>query len=176
MQFEKYLYIKNFWFCIFSRISRKNEKTKIFSEIRPNLLIISQTYITFAEKVGDMYIRMKKHYCLECGLEIKYGRPDKKYCCPKCKDTYHNRISMDKRKYIRKVNEAIMKNYRILSSLLDENVKSIDMIDIVNLGYIPSILTSCTRRRGRMDDCACFDIKFKMSPTRIHCIEKIEKL
>ena len=157
-------------------ISRKNEKTKICYEIRPNLLIISQTYITFAEKVGDMYIRMKKHYCLECGLEIKYGRPDKKYCCPKCKDTYHNRISMDKRKYIRKVNEAIMKNYRILSSLLEENVKSIDMIDIVNLGYIPSILTSCTRRRGRMDDCACFDIKFKMSPTRIHCIEKIEKL
>lgn len=114
-------------------------------------------------------------HCLECGDKISYGRKDKKFCCQECKTRYFNNLSKNSRVYKRKVMSCLDKNYEILYDLVKSGVESIDIVDIVSLGFHPGIMTSHIKCRGK-EECACFDIKYYMSPTRVYSISKIENI
>mgnify|MGYP002518173252 FL=1 len=110
--------------------------------------------------------------CLECGHKIKYGRSDKKFCCDTCRSRYNNSQVRAGRAYKRRVMKAIAGNYDILDRLHRAGVKSIDLFELVNLGFVLDAVTSHRKVRHR-DEYACFDIKYIMTPTRISGITKI---
>lgn len=56
----------------------------------------------------------EKRQCLECGTDI-YGRSDKKFCSDYCRNEQHNKVNRDATNYMRKVNNVLRKNRRILA-------------------------------------------------------------
>ena len=67
---------------------------------------------------------------------------------------------------------AISGNYDILDNLLRTGITAIDLFELVNLGFVIEAVTSHRRMRHH-DEYACFDIKYKMTPSRISGITKI---
>ncbi len=53
--------------------------------------------------------------CLECGGRL-VGRVDKKFCSDHCRNAFHNEKNKVRRNLLRRVNNALRKNYRILES------------------------------------------------------------
>lgn len=110
--------------------------------------------------------------CLECGHKIKYGRSDKKFCCDTCRSKYNNSQVRAARAYKRRVMRALEGNYDILDRLHGSGITSMDLFELVNLGFVLDMVTSHRKVRHH-DEYACFDIKYIMTPTRISGITKI---
>jgi hypothetical protein len=55
--------------------------------------------------------------CLNCNRNIQ-GRTDKKFCNDFCRNTHHNRLNTPGSNYTRNINHRLLKNRRILESLL----------------------------------------------------------
>ncbi len=51
--------------------------------------------------------------CIECGTKIM-GRADKKFCNDDCRNAYNNKLNKDTTNLMRKINNMLRKNYRIL--------------------------------------------------------------
>lgn len=113
--------------------------------------------------------------CLECGDTIRYGRSDKKFCCADCKTRHHNNMAKGGRVFKRRVLRTLSRNYEILDGLVKADVQSIDIIDIVALGFVPDIVTSYHKIRSHQEYC-CFDIKYIMTASRICSISKIQNV
>jgi len=64
-----------------------------------------------------------QRHCLSCGKALK-GRLDKKFCDDGCRNNYNNVQNSDRNNYVRKVNNALRKNRRILEELLPINEKT----------------------------------------------------
>lgn len=56
----------------------------------------------------------EKRVCQQCGDEL-VGRRDKKFCSDYCRSNAHNEINRDYSNYMRKVNNILRKNRRILA-------------------------------------------------------------
>jgi hypothetical protein len=110
--------------------------------------------------------------CLECGHKIRYGRTDKKFCCEQCRTRFNNAQIKAGRAYKRRIMKAISDNYEILDRMVRAGISSVDLFELVNLGFMLEAVTSHRRVRHR-DEYACFDIKYIMTPTRISGITKI---
>ena len=54
--------------------------------------------------------------CPECGDKL-IGRADKKYCSDACKNAHNNSNNRDSKNIVRRVNNRLRKNYRILEEL-----------------------------------------------------------
>ena len=113
--------------------------------------------------------------CLECGDKIKYGRTDKKFCSDDCRNRHFNNKLKEGRAYRRKVLTLLQKNYDLLDELIKSGIESADFADLVTLGFTPDAVTFYHRSR-RHDDFACFDIKYKMSESRIYSISKLQNV
>jgi len=57
--------------------------------------------------------------CLNCYEPIKSGRSDKKFCDSGCKDEYYNKIKINEHKEIKKIDQVLKRNRRILKKLFD---------------------------------------------------------
>lgn len=62
----------------------------------------------------------KARTCIECGKTLK-GRIDKKYCDHYCRNNYNNHLKGSSNNYIRTINNALIKNRRILEMLLTKS-------------------------------------------------------
>lgn len=112
--------------------------------------------------------------CLECGDEIGYGRPDRKFCSLACKNRFNNRKNQGGRQIKLKVMNALNKNHEILSGLLKLGITDMDMMEMKQLGFNPDYITSIMRTRGK-DEFCCFDIRYHVTPTRITSIYRMPK-
>ncbi|MFC5283976.1 hypothetical protein [Pedobacter alpinus] len=54
--------------------------------------------------------------CLDCGATVK-GRSDKKFCDDQCRSNYNNRIKADGNVEVKKINNILLKNRKILAQL-----------------------------------------------------------
>ena len=113
--------------------------------------------------------------CLECGDKIRYGRTDKKFCCDECRVRHHNREASDGRAYKRKILRLLDKNYEILDSILQAGQTGADLADLQSLGFSPGVVTSFSRGRNHCEY-RCFDIKYRMSPSKVSFISKIQNV
>ncbi len=111
--------------------------------------------------------------CLECGDRIRYGRVDKKFCCDDCRARYYNAAARSGRSFRRRVFNILTRNHEVLEGLLKADVDSIDMIDLASMGFSPAFVTSHTKS-GKHDEYTCFDIKYRMTRTRVYSISKIQ--
>lgn len=76
---------------------------------------------------------MKKQ-CIECG-DTFIGRADKRFCSDACRSTHHNKLNSDVTNYIRKVNNILRKNRRILKKLNPEGKKKTHRDRLLTAGF-----------------------------------------
>ena len=121
-----------------------------------------------------VYKKYERHIpvCLECGDQIRYGRTDKKFCCDTCRAKYNNANAIAGRAYKRRVMGMLEKNYDILDTMLRSDITSVELVELVNMGFVPGVVTSY-HKVGRHDEYSCFDIKYIMTPSRVYGIKKI---
>ena len=113
--------------------------------------------------------------CLHCGDKIRYGRTDKKYCCEDCRMEHHNALARDSRTFRRRVLSQLSSNYSLLSMVIQSGADSIPLSDIISMGFAPGIVTSYARA-GKHDEFACFDIKYRMTATKLYSIFKLQNV
>lgn len=58
----------------------------------------------------------EKRFCPVCGKEI-VGRSDKLFCSDACRNNHNNQANKDVTNLMRNINNALRKNYKILSEL-----------------------------------------------------------
>ena len=105
--------------------------------------------------------------CLNCGKPIlSYGRVDRKYCCPACKNRYNNQHRNNPGHERVKIIRALDANREILYKLLKLGITSIDRVSMAHLGFNPEYATSC-HRVGTRVIYGCFDMSYEQTPTRI---------
>ena len=121
------------------------------------------------KKKSDMEKR-----CLICGEPLT-GRSDKKFCSRKCKNAYHNDETSQYRNYRNRILTSLNSNYRILDTLISQDVESISLYDIEALGFKSAIVTGYTKSRMHRNEFRCFNIKYNQSETKIFGIRKIVK-
>lgn len=137
-----------------------------FCQIRPNFGCLNDTH---------MYKKPEHEplECLECGKEIVYGRADKKFCSESCKNKYHNNMHKYSRNMHFKVLNGIEKNYDILSKLFRSHVLSIDIGDLIALGFKIEYSTGY-RKFNRHDEYRCFEFKYYITKNRLFGLQKVE--
>jgi hypothetical protein len=77
---------------------------------------------------------MEERKCQECGIQLN-GRRDQKFCSDYCRNTFNNRLNEDSNKYIRRINNILRKNRRILSTLNPNGKKTVDGITLAEEGF-----------------------------------------
>ena len=77
---------------------------------------------------------MKDRNCKECGQKL-LGRKDQKFCSDYCRNTFNNRQNQDATKYIRRINNILRKNRRILSELNPKGKVTVDGIRLAEEGF-----------------------------------------
>lgn len=77
---------------------------------------------------------MEGRVCLECGDKLK-GRKDQKFCSDYCRNVYNNRLNEDASNYVRRINNILRKNRRILDKLNPEGKKTVDAITLAEEGF-----------------------------------------
>ena len=124
------------------------------------------------------YVRREKRMpvCLECGDKIKYGRSDKKFCCEDCKNRHNNKMAKFSRANRRKVMAMLSRNYAILEQLIKSGIKSVEVTDLISEGFVPDCVTGFHKNRFQSDEFSCFDIKYKMTDSRVYSISKIRNV
>ena len=105
-------------------------------------------------------------HCLECGNPLPYGRKDRKYCCPACKNRSHNRDARQWRIRYASVISVLQKNHDILRHLVQVGIRTIAKEDLVQLGYRLGFVTS-SGREGCRTVCRYVVIVFVDMDTRI---------
>lgn len=111
--------------------------------------------------------------CLQCGNELSYGRSDRKFCCLDCKNKYHYVTQRDRRIIRRRVNSSLERNYEILSSRLEAGEDEMSLMAAESLGFTPGNMTSAKKSGARIEY-SCYDIFYKISPTRIYSIYRLK--
>ena len=114
--------------------------------------------------------------CLECGDKIKYGRVDKKFCCEDCKVRHYNKMTKYSRAHRRKIMAMLTKNYAILEQMIKSGIKSAEITDLISEGFVPDCVTGFHKNRFQAHEYSCFDIKYKMTDSRVYSISKIRNV
>ena len=114
--------------------------------------------------------------CLECGDKIRYGRKDKKFCCDECKNRHNNKMAKFSRANRRKVMAMLTKNYMILDQMLRSGIASVEITDLISEGFVPDCVTGFHKNRFQAHEYSCFDIKYKMTDSRVYSISKIRNV
>lgn len=111
--------------------------------------------------------------CLECGETIHYGsRTDRKFCCDKCKDSYHNKCKVKDRKHIQRTNRLLEKNHKILRTLNANGIKEIEINELKVLGYSMDYVTSYSKAGYKTVLC-CYDMQFFFSGSKMKNLTKL---
>lgn len=77
---------------------------------------------------------MEERLCLECQSKLR-GRKDQKFCSDYCRNTYNNRLNEDSTKYVRRINNILRKNRRILEKLNPSGKTTVDGITLAEEGF-----------------------------------------
>lgn len=91
---------------------------------------------------------MEKRECKECGQKLT-GRRDQKFCSDYCRNTFNNRLNQDATNYVRRINNILRKNRRILSLLNPKGKITVDGIRLAEEGFNFHYFTNVyTTRKG----------------------------
>jgi len=72
--------------------------------------------------------------CLECKEKLR-GRKDQKFCSDYCRNTFNNRQNEDATNYVRRINNILRKNRRILEKMNPNGKITIDSISLAEEGF-----------------------------------------
>jgi len=77
---------------------------------------------------------MEVRECQECSQKIS-GRKDQKFCSDYCRNTFNNRLNEDSTNYMRRINNILRKNRRILAQLNPTGKRTADAITLAEEGF-----------------------------------------
>ena len=77
---------------------------------------------------------MADRKCKECNMVLS-GRRDQKFCSDYCRNTFNNRLNEDATKYMRRINNILRKNRRILAALNPKGKKTVNGITLAEEGF-----------------------------------------
>ena len=77
---------------------------------------------------------MEIRECKECGMKLS-GRKDQRFCSDYCRNTHNNRLNEDATKYVRRINNILRKNRRILTGLNPNGKRTVDGITLAEEGF-----------------------------------------
>lgn len=126
-------------------------------------------------KLSDEEYSLRKPHCLECGKEMAYGRPDRKFCSSRCKNKFHNHTGQTPRLTKLRVQHTLDRNYKILNTFLAAGLTSVPIATLVVMGFNP-MYSTCVIHSGRTHTYMCFDIKYSMSCARVYQMEVTSEL
>jgi predicted nucleic acid-binding Zn ribbon protein len=86
-------------------------------------------------------IEKEKRYCPECGKEI-LGRAGKLFCSDACRNSFNNRKNKDSTNLIRNINNALRKNYRILSEFTSDGDLKVDKKTLLKKKFNFEVVTA----------------------------------
>ena len=96
-----------------------------------------------------------------------------KFCCVSCKSRYHY-VNGGHLKGLRlKTIGALDRNHKILLSLLEKGVTSMNIPDLAQMGYRFDCVTSYHKVRNH-NEYRCFDIRYYLSESRLFGLSRIE--
>ncbi|WP_262246389.1 hypothetical protein [Parapedobacter soli] len=72
--------------------------------------------------------------CMDCGEPV-VGRADKKFCDDACRANYNNRRNSEESGYLRKVNNILKRNRRILAKLSPEGGRKVKWQALIDEGF-----------------------------------------
>ncbi|MFN9319584.1 MAG: hypothetical protein ACK58Q_03285 [Chitinophagales bacterium] len=79
--------------------------------------------------------------CQNCSKPLK-GRADKKFCDENCRNQYNNTLNSDTNAEMRKIQNILRKNRRILQDVVGENEKlKTSLKKLTEKGFLPDYLT-----------------------------------
>ena len=70
----------------------------------------------------------------------------------------------------------LSKNYAILEQLQKCGETSFELADLISMGFVPDIVTGFHKNRFKSDEYWCFDIKYRMTDSRVYSISKIRNV
>jgi len=112
---------------------------------------VEQTYHT---------TNMQKRICLECKTEL-HGRKDQKFCSDQCRNTYNNRLHEDANNYVRRVNNILRKNRRILERINTKGKITVDGIRLAEEGFNFHYYTNVYTTKSGSSYYFCYDQGYK---------------
>ncbi|MBD1426877.1 hypothetical protein [Sphingobacterium arenae] len=85
---------------------------------------------------------MEKRTCLACREPIT-GRSDKRYCDDGCRSAYNNNRNSVPNRFVRKTNDVLKRNRRVLSNILGkEKIKKVSREKLLSKGLDFDFFTS----------------------------------
>ncbi|MEX1001444.1 MAG: hypothetical protein WDZ35_04955 [Crocinitomicaceae bacterium] len=96
----------------------------------------------------------KTRLCEHCEAEL-FGRRDKKYCSDYCRSAAHNEENRDYSNYMRRVNNILRKNRKILSKHNPNGKAKVDGAVLMEEGYNFAYFTNIyeTKKGGKYYFC-----------------------
>lgn len=94
--------------------------------------------------------------CLNCEEKI-YGRSDKKFCSPDCRNEYNNALNRDDTNYMRRVNRLLRKNRHILKDLNPKGKSKTTQQKLAKVGFNFNYFTSTYETRSGNQYFFCYD-------------------
>ena len=99
---------------------------------------------------------MEKRECKECGTKL-LGRKDQKFCSDYCRNTFNNRLNEDSTKYVRRINNILRKNRRILARLNPNGKVTVDGIVLAEEGFNFHYYTNIYRTKTGAEYHFCYE-------------------
>ena len=119
----------------------------------------------------------KKHMrrCLNCG-DLLTGRSDKLFCCGRCKNEWHNKMTGSEKRRREKVFGILWRNYKVLEMMLEGEEHTPEIAELVAGGFRPEFITGYRRLRSGREEYRCFDISYNKTEARLYNIRRAPEL
>ncbi|MEY3238284.1 MAG: hypothetical protein RI883_2385 [Bacteroidota bacterium] len=99
---------------------------------------------------------MEKRTCKECGQNLT-GRRDQKFCSDYCRNSFNNRQNEDATAYVRRINNILRKNRRILAALNPKGKVTLDGITLAEEGFNFHYFTNIYKTQKGSQYYFCYD-------------------
>ena len=94
--------------------------------------------------------------CLNCSYELK-GRSDQKFCSDQCRNAYHNQANSASTNFIRKINNTLRRNQRILAKLCPYNKAKSTKGQLSQKGFNFNYHTNSFKTKKGQEYVFCYD-------------------
>lgn len=99
---------------------------------------------------------MENQHCQECGERI-VGRSDKRFCTDYCRNTHNNKMNSEEKLLIRKTNNRLRRNWRILDKLNPKDTMQVSKEELVELGFDFNLFTNIYWTRDEKPFLFCYN-------------------
>ena len=110
----------------------------------------------------DTNLNTGQRTCQNCD-RIIHGRSDKKFCSEGCRSEANNKRNAAANNAIRNINLALLKNRRILFTLMETYPKGIlSVSELLSKGYRMEYHTEIVKTRQSIEQVYCFDYGYRI--------------